>query len=105
MRLNCSAILHHKDELTKNVWNNTVLQRRKCYMAPYAPSLKLEKWEANLPKKYLECDPSLEDSEKGYENFCSVELKVLFFEIIELKYNGHIRFKVDQNNNVIFLAS
>ena len=105
LRLNCNAILHHKNKLTKNVWNNTVLQSRKCYMAPYPPSSKLEKWEANLPKKYFECDPSLEDNKKGYENFCTVELEVISFEIIELKYNGHIRFQINKNNNVDFLAS
>ena len=105
LRLSCSAILHHKNELTKRIWKNTALQSRKCYMAPYAPSSKLEKWEANLPKKYLECDPSLEDSEQGYNNFYSIELDVLLFEIIELKYNGHIRFQIDQKNNIEFLAS
>ena len=43
--------------------------------------------------------------EQGYNNFYSIELNILLFEIIELKYNGHIRFQIDQKNNVEFLAS
>ncbi len=105
LRLNCIAILHNNNNISSKVWKNTPMQSRKCYMAPHAPSSLLKNWEANLPKEYIECDPTPKDSEKGYKNFCCIELKILSFEIIELKYDGHIRFKVDSNNQVEFLAS
>ena len=105
LRLNCNAMIHHKNDVSYKVWENTPMQSRKCYMSPYSPSSTLKKWEANLPKKYLESDPTLKDSEKGYDNFCSIELKVESLEIVELKYNGHIRFKVDSQNRIEFLAS
>ena len=74
-------------------------------MAPYAPSILLKNWEPNLPSRYIECDPSLKDSQEGYKYFCVVELQVISFEIVELNYDGHIRFTVDKKNKIKFLAS
>ena len=105
LRLNCNAILHNNNDTSFEVWEKTALQSRKCYMAPFSPSSSLKNWESNLPKKYLECDPTQEDSQKGYNNFCCVELKIKTFEVIELKYDGHIRFRINSKNKVEFLAS
>ena len=64
-------------------------------MGQFKPSDILEDWHPNIPKKYLKTDPEKKDSEKGYINFTHIELNVLEIDILKLRYNGHIRFKVD----------
>tara|TARA_B110000438_G_C15749224_1_gene622142 strand:- start:301 stop:900 length:600 start_codon:yes stop_codon:yes gene_type:complete len=106
LRLHCEASIHNNNQLTKQIWDKTPLQSRKCYMAPFAPGIELEKWVPNLPKEYLECDPKDEHSFIGFKNFNVIELLVKSFEIIELHYNGHIRFKLHENSNEIkFISS
>jgi len=106
LRLKCKSKIYYNNELTKETWDNTPLQSRKCYMAPYAPSSELEKWIPNLPKEYLECDPDKKHSFEGYKNFSVVELEVQSFEIIELHYDGHIRFKLNKDlKDLTFISS
>ena len=104
LRLKCKAVIYNKDIVSREVWNNILLQSRKCYMAPFPPSKILKKWEANIPKKYLKKDPEKEDSENGYENFSYIELKVIESDILQLHHDGHIRFKI-KNDKFIFLSS
>ena len=106
LRLNCEANIHKNNKLAKTTWDKTPLQSRKCYMAPYAPGVHLKQWEPNLPKKYIDCDPEKKDSELGYKNFSVIELLIKSFEIIELHYDGHIRFKLENDfKEVDFLSS
>ena len=106
LRLHCKAKIYHNNQLTKNIWDITPLQSRKCYMAPYAPSIELKNWKPNLPKEYLKCDPREEDSFAGYENFSVEKLEVQSIEIIELHYDGHIRFRLKKGmEDLTFLSS
>jgi len=106
LRLNCEAYVHKNDKLTKKIWDKTPLQSRKCYMAPFAPGIHLKQWKPNLPKQYIECDPEKKHSETGYKNFSVIELLIKSFEIIELHYDGHIRFKLKKDfKEVEFLSS
>ena len=95
LRFESIAILHYDNDLSKTVWNNTPLQSRKCYMPPYAPSTKLKEWHPNIPIKYLKKDPDINDSEKGYKNFCVIELISEKIDVVELHHDGHIRFKIN----------
>ena len=104
LRFKCKAIIHNQNSLCANVWKQTHLQSRKCYMAPYSPSIVLKKWEPNLPIKYLKSDPSQIDSELGYKNFSHIELQVLETEILQLHHDGHIRFK-KKDSQFIFISS
>ena len=104
LRLKCESVIYNKDKVSMEVWNKILLQSRKCYMAPYSPSQILKKWEPNIPIKYLKKDPEREESERGYENFSYIELKVIESDILQLHHDGHIRFKV-RNNKFIFISS
>ena len=96
LRLQCKASINYKNTLSREVWDKTPLQSRKCYMAPYSPSKKLKVWEPNLPKKYLKKDPSRVDSELGYKNFSYIQLEVMNSDILQLHHDGHIRFNVNK---------
>ena len=102
-----TAIVNHENEFAKKVWNNVSLQSRKCYMGPFEPGSKLNEWIPNLPKKYLKSDPEREDSQFGFSNFCSIEISIMSLEVLELHYDGHIRFMVDYNSNkeMYFIAT
>jgi len=104
IRLDCRIHLHYNNSLTKQVWEATPLQSRKCYMGKFNPSSKLKIWDPNIPIKYLERDPDQEESELGYKNFMHVELEIINTDILELHYNGHVRFNVSNANKIIFLA-
>ena len=94
LRLQCKAFIFNKDDISEEIWYKTPLQSRKCYMAPYPPSKKIENWEPNLPKKYLKKDPTRKDSEVGYKNFSYIQLEVINSDILQLHHDGHIRFIV-----------
>ena len=104
MRLKCAIKIHYKNKLTKKIWDNTPLQSRKCYMGEYKPSSTLKSWHPNVPIKYIDRDPSKKDSSLGYENFTHVALEVINTDILELHYDGHIRFRVNNKNKITFLA-
>jgi len=38
------------------------------------------------------------------KNFTCFELKIIEIDILKLYHDGHIRFKVDNNNNMKFIA-
>ena len=101
------ATVNIDNEFTKKIWSNVSLQSRKCYMGPYVPGSRLEEWGPNLPKKYLKSDPTREDSQSGFSNFCSIEISILSLEVLELHFDGHIRFMVDYNSDkeMYFIAT
>ncbi|MAX30258.1 MAG: hypothetical protein CMG14_05110 [Candidatus Marinimicrobia bacterium] len=105
MRMKCSIDIHYNNDVTQRVWNNTALQSRKCYMGPYNPSSKLNKWHPNVPLQYIDKDPTKEDSEQGYKNFMHIQLNIVEADILELHYDGHVRFQVLDNNEINFLSA
>jgi len=105
MRMKCLIDIHYNNDVTKKVWNNTPLQSRKCYMGPYNPSSILNKWHPNVPLQYIDRDPTKEDSEQGYKNFMHIQLNIVEADILELHYDGHVRFQVSNNNEINFLSA
>ena len=103
LRLRCEAIVHYQNKISRDIWENTALQSRKCYMGPFAPSEELENWHPNIPDEYLKSDPDKEHSEEGYINFAHIELYIVETDILQLRHDGHIRFKTN-NNDFLFLA-
>jgi len=104
LRLKCSIVIHNNNLISKKIWSKTPLQSKKCYMGPYKPSQELQKWHPNVPIKYIDKDPKLSDSIKGYKNFLHIELVVNKIDILELHYDGHIRFQVDENEKMFFIS-
>ena len=74
-------------------------------MGPFSPSQKLDEWHPNIPKEYLKTDPEKKHSEDGYVNFSHIELEVLESDVLCLHHDGHIRFKVDNQQNLFYLSA
>jgi len=104
VRFKCKATVHYQNDVSNKVWIKTALQSRKCYMGPFAPSQKLDDWHPNIPKEYLKTDPKKKHSEEGYINFSHIELEVLESDILHLYHDGHIRFKVDNQQNLFYVS-
>ena len=73
-------------------------------MGSLNPSSKLKKWDPNVPSQYIDKDPDEKDSNNGYKNFLHVELEIINSDILELHHDGHIRFMINNNKDIIFLA-
>ena len=104
VRFKCKAIVHYQNDVSKKVWINTALQSRKCYMGPFAPSKKLDDWHPNIPEEYLKTDPEKKHSEDGYINFSHIILEIIESDILHLHHDGHIRFKVDNKENLFYVS-
>ena len=46
----------------------------------------------------------VQDSEQGYKNFSHIELTMIELDILQLHYNGHIRFKVNSQDQINFIS-
>lgn len=104
IRCKCMANIHNNNSISKDIWEQTALQSRKCYMGAYEPSIILDSWHPNIPEKYLDKDPEVQDSEQGYKNFSHIELTMIELDILQLHYNGHIRFKVNSQDQINFIS-
>ncbi len=104
IRMNCIAILHYNNNLSEQIWDKTPLQSRKCYMGDFNPSNTIKEWNPNVPFNYIDRDPDKNESSKGYKNFVHVELSIVNCDILELHYDGHVRFMINNNEEVSFLA-
>ena len=104
LRFKCQASIHYQNNISSEVWNDTALQSKKCYMGPYSPSEILDDWHPNIPLEYIKKDPEKEHSEEGYINFVHIELKVNELDILELHHDGHIRFRVNDKGNISYLS-
>ncbi len=105
MRFKCLITINFKNNISQEAWNKTALQSRKCYMGPYSPSSILKEWHPNVPIDCIERDPIEEESQSGFKNFMNIELDIIKADILELHYNGHIRFEVLKNNKFNFLST
>ena len=104
IRMNCIAKLNYKNNLSKKVWEKTPLQSRKCYMGEFNPSSITNEWNPNVPLNYIDRDPDKNESSEGYKNFVHVELSIVNCDILELHYDGHVRFMINNNEESSFIA-
>jgi pyridoxamine 5'-phosphate oxidase len=104
LRFKCKALLHYQNDIAREIWNNTALQSRKCYMGPHPPSKVLNKWHPNIPLEYTKTDPDEERSKEGYINFIHVELEIIQADLLQLHHDGHKRFKVTNENKLFFVS-
>ena len=81
------------------MWEKTKLFSRKCYLTEKAPSSNTNLPEDGIDEKLRGKEPSLEESEKGYENFTVIQCKIKSFEWLYLAAKGHRRAKFDLENN------
>ena len=55
-------------------------------------------------EEYLKKDPEKKHSEDGYINFSHIVLEIIESDILHLHHDGHIRFKVDNKENLFYVS-
>ncbi len=95
LRIRTLSVIHNENEFTKNAWNLTPLQSRKCYLSQKKPSSKTTNAEDGIPKKLRGIDPSKEESEKGYKNFTVIENVIQNIDWLHLAASGHQRLNIN----------
>ena len=84
--------------LVKNAWKNTPLSSRKCYLATKPPGSITALAEDSIPVHLKGIDPTLHESEKGYNNFTVIENKILNIDWLHLESSGHQRLQINLDN-------
>jgi hypothetical protein len=93
IRIESCAQVHHQDDLTRKIWNDTPPSARGDYLGSMAPGMLTETYTPNLPQAFIEGDPSIASTEKGYQHFCVLFCEVSSIDFLALRKSGHIRTK------------
>ncbi|MEM9488646.1 MAG: pyridoxamine 5'-phosphate oxidase family protein [Myxococcota bacterium] len=96
IRIHAEASVHSDDAIADEMWEQTRLFSRRCYLAPHAPSTESTRHDPNLPDAFLDTDPDQESSEVGRANFCVVRCRALSIDWLYLCAKGHQRARFDR---------
>lgn len=94
VRAQGEAIIHHKNQVTKDAWKKTQTISRKCYLSKNVPGSISMGPSSGYPKELEGKNPNIEDTEIGFENFCVIESKIKEMEWLYLASQGHRRAKI-----------
>ena len=98
MRVKTISTVNNQNKITKQIWDETRLLSRKCYLTLKNPSSYTSLPEDGLPEHLINKEPELEESEIGYPNFTVVENKIYEIDWLFLEISGHRRLKIEFNN-------
>ena len=99
LRIKTNSIINNKNDVTKNIWGQTRLSSRKCYLTKKAPSSITKLPEDGIPLHLKGIDPSKDESEKGYKNFTVIQNEIKHIDWLYLASSGHRRLKIDFKNS------
>ena len=100
VRAKVECIVNHKNEITKQSWLKTAHISRKCYLVDNGPGTESDEPTSGLKPEKDNFDYTMEESEKGYENFTVIQCKIKSFEWLYLAAKGHRRAKFEFANNL-----
>jgi len=100
LRIQSSSFVNNQNLITKKIWDKISLSSRKCYLTKKAPSSNTLIPDDGIPKHLIGIDPSKEESETGYKNFCVIESNITKIDWLYLDSSGHRRLKIEFKKNV-----
>ena len=100
VRAKVECIVNHKNNITKDSWSKTGHISRKCYLVDNGPGTESENPTSGLTPKLDNFDYTLEESEKGYENFTVIQCRINSLEWLYLAAKGHRRAKFEYGDNL-----
>jgi pyridoxamine 5'-phosphate oxidase len=100
VRAKVECIVNHKNEITKQSWLKTAHISRKCYLVDNGPGTESDEPTSGLKPEKDNFDYTMEESEKGYENFTVIQCKIKSLEWLYLAAKGHRRAKFEYANNL-----
>jgi pyridoxamine 5'-phosphate oxidase len=98
LRVKVTCEINNKNSLTEDSWKKTQHISRRCYLTDDAPSTTSENPTSGMISKLEDFDYTMEQSEKGYENFTVIKCKIRSIEWLYLAAKGHRRAIFDLEN-------
>jgi len=100
VRAKVECTINHKNKTTEESWSKTAHISRKCYLVENGPGTETENPTSGLKPELDNFDYTMEESEKGYENFTVIQCKVISFEWLYLAAKGHRRARFEYGDNL-----
>ena len=101
LRVKVICEINNKNSLTEESWKKTQHISRRCYLTDSGPGSVSENQTSGIISKLEDFDYTMEQSEKGYENFTVIKCKIKSIEWLYLAAKGHRRaiFNFENNKN------
>ena len=99
VRLKVECTVNHNNEITKESWSKTGHISRKCYLVDNGPGTESSTPTSGLKPELDNFEFTMEQSEKGYENFTVIQCKIKSIEWLYLAAKGHRRARFELDNN------
>ena len=94
LRIKTTSIINNQNKVTQEMWDQTKLFSRKCYLTEKAPSSSTNLPEDGIDESLVGREPTLEESERGYKNFTVVQNQIQQIDWLYLAASGHRRLKI-----------
>ena len=91
--------INNKNSIAEESWKKTQHISRRCYLTDNAPGSASERPTSGMISKLEDFDYTMEQSEKGYENFTVIKCEIKSIEWLYLAAKGHRRAIFDLEKN------
>tara|TARA_Y100001958_G_C21156651_1_gene491523 strand:- start:510 stop:1109 length:600 start_codon:yes stop_codon:yes gene_type:complete len=91
LRVKVACEINNKNSVAEVAWKKTQHISRRCYLTDNAPGSVSENPTSGMISKLEDFDYTMEQSEKGYENFTVIKCKIKSIEWLYLAAKGHRR--------------
>jgi len=99
LRVKVICEVNNQDPVSEESWKKTQHISRRCYLTDSAPGSVSENPTSGMISKLEDFDYTMEQSEKGYENFTVIKCNIKSIEWLYLAAKGHRRALFDLENN------
>jgi len=91
LRIYGNSKINYQNNITENCWKKTVHMSRQCYLGDKSPGLDSLEPTSGLTDDIDNLKYSIEESQRGYKNFCVIEIFIKSIEWLYLAAKGHRR--------------
>ena len=98
LRVKVICEVNNQDPVSEESWKKTQHISRRCYLTDSAPGSVSENPTSGMISKLEDFDYTMEQSEKGYENFTVIKCNIKSIEWLYLAAKGHRRAIFDFEN-------
>ena len=99
LRVKVTCEINNKNSVAEESWKKTQHISRRCYLTDDAPGTTSENPTSGMISKLEDFDYTMEQSEKGYENFTVIKCNIKSIEWLYLAAKGHRRAFFDLEND------
>ena len=99
LRVKVICEINNKNSIAEESWKKTQHISRRCYLTDSGPGSVSENPTSGMISRLEDFDYTMEQSEKGYENFTVIKCKIKTIEWLYLAAKGHRRAIFDFENS------